>query len=153
MQGFTLLGADGRPYALAEQQGRPVLATFFKTTCPTCMLTFPYLEKLHQVYGPGGLVVWGISQDPLDDSLAFAVDHGVTFPILLDAGWAISQLYGIETVPTTFLFDNEGAVSFAFLSFCKEDLNQTAALVAGLLDAPQVTIAPSDDGKPPFRPG
>jgi peroxiredoxin len=152
-QPFAMLGIDGVPHTLSEQRGGPVLAAFFKTTCPTCMLTFHYLEKMHQTYGPHGLTVWGVSQDPLDDSLAFARDQGVTFPILLDTNWDVSLAYGIETVPTTFLFNEEGNVVYAFLSFCKDDINEVARLVAEQIEMEAVTIAPTGDGKPPFRPG
>jgi peroxiredoxin len=152
-QPFALLGTDGIAHTLAEQHGRPVLAAFFKTTCPTCMLTFQYLEKMHRTYGPLGLTVWGVSQDPLDDSLAFAREQGVTFPILLDTNWDISLTYGIETVPTTFLFDKEGTVAYAFLSFCKDDINETARLISEQIGAQAAMIAPANDGRPPFRPG
>jgi peroxiredoxin len=117
------------------------------------MMLFPYLERLYQLYRQHGLSVWGIAQDPLDASLAFAADHGVTFPILLDTTWDVSIAYGIETVPTTFLFDAQGTVTFGFTSFCKDDVNELARLAAEHAEGDAVVLAPPDDGKPPFRPG
>jgi thiol-disulfide isomerase/thioredoxin len=38
----------------------PVLLAFFKITCPTCQLTFPFLQRLMDRGGPR---VVGISQD------------------------------------------------------------------------------------------
>jgi len=154
---FVLLGTDGVPRSLSEPTGGPLLVAFFKTTCPTSELAFAYLERLHQVYGRQGgrqgLQVWGVSQDALDESLAFAVDQGVTFPVLLDAGWDASIAYGIETVPTMYLRNGSGDVVFTSISFVKDELNEMARLIAGQLGAPAVVIAPADDGKPPFKPG
>ena len=150
---FVLLDTSGAPQALSEQRGRPLLAAFFKVTCPTCMLAFPYLERLYQTYGPHGLTVWGISQDTLDDSLAFAREQGVTFPILLDTTWDVSTNYAIEHVPTTLLFGRAGKVICTAVAFAKDDLNEIARMVVLETGSEPAIIAPAGDGKPAFRPG
>ncbi len=150
---FALLGTDGLPYVLREQVGKPVVLVFFKTTCPTCMLVFPYIERLYQAYGRSGLTVWGMSQDPLDDSLAFARDYGATFPILLDTTWDVSDAWRINTVPTVFLIDAVGKIALTSVSFYKDELNRMAELVAARIGVDAVVVAPPDDGKPTFKPG
>lgn len=150
---FALLDTRGLPHALADHAGHPVLAGFFKTTCPTCMMTFPYLERLHRAYGRAGLAVWGVSQDTLDDSLAFAADHNLTFPILLDTTWDVSNMYGIQYVPTLYLFDAQGTLKYSGISFCKDDLNEIGRLIAEDMKVEPIVVAPADDGKPLFRPG
>ena len=150
---LALLATDGRQHVLGEPSGGPLLACFFKAECPTCQMLFPYLERLQQTYRHDGLSVWGVSQNPLDESLAFAAGLALSMPILLDDDWHASLAYGIETVPTLMLFDGQGAVSYMCYSFCKEDLNEIARLVSEQTGAPAAVIAPPDDGKPPFRPG
>jgi peroxiredoxin len=46
---FRLPRADGGEIGLEEiiAQG-PALLAFFKTSCPVCQLTFPFLERIHQ---------------------------------------------------------------------------------------------------------
>ena len=150
---FVLLDTNGVPHDLAGQSSGPVLAAFFKSTCLTCMMTFPYLERLYQAYGKRGLTVWGVSQDTLDESLAFASDQGATFPILLDTAWEASLAYEVETVPTLFLFDSRGQIIHTCASFFKDDLNEIARQVAAQTKSDPVVIAPPDDGKPRFKPG
>jgi peroxiredoxin len=154
---FLLVGTDGVPRSLSEPTGRPLLVAFFKTTCPACKMAFGYLERLNQAYGSQrngrGLEVWGVSQDALDESLAFAVEQGITFPVLLDTGWDASLAYGIETVPTMYLRNGSGDVLFTGVGFAKADLNEMSRLVAGQLGAPAEVIAPAGDANPPFRPG
>lgn len=150
---FSLGGIDGKSYTLNQNGARLTLAVFFKVTCPTCALTFPYLEKLYQTYRGAGLAVWGISQDDKAASVEFAAKNGSTFPILLDNGFRVSRTYDPEFVPTGLLVDSESKIADNLLAFSKPQLNHISQTVAGRLRVPAAIIAPEDDGKPPFRPG
>jgi len=150
---LPLLDTDGVQHLLGAPASGPVLAAFFKTTCPTCMLTFRYLERIHQAYTPYGATVWGISQDGREESLAWAAHQEITFPILLDTDWVASLAYELDYVPTMFLFDRSGQIVHISVSFLKTDLNEMALLIAEETHSAPVEIAPSDDGKPSFRPG
>jgi hypothetical protein len=43
----------------------------FKTTCPTCEFTWPYLERLRKAAGPTGLRIVAVSQDDPEKAAAF----------------------------------------------------------------------------------
>jgi peroxiredoxin len=147
---FTLSGVDGKSYALDNTT--LTLAVFFKTTCPVCMLAWPYLERMHQAYKDAGLAVWGISQHQRDVSKNFASKYGSTFPILIDADWHISRQYDPAVVPTLFLIDG-GKIVERVDAFNKAELNRLSNVIATRLGAPTTLIARDDDGNPPFRPG
>src|SRR5215470_16699628 len=94
---FSVKGLDGKEYSLQEllKQG-PVIAAFFKVSCPVCQFTFPFLERLYKRCGSSGVVFLGISQDNAADSKDFAREFGLTFPILLDEkGYPVSNGYGL----------------------------------------------------------
>jgi peroxiredoxin len=150
---FSLRGIDGKTYAPNKDGARLTLAVFFKTTCPTCMLAWRYIEKIHQQYGAAGLAVWGISPDAQDASAKFASQHGSTFPILLDADLSVSRAYDPEFVPTLFLIDRDRMIMDTVVAFDKAGLNRLAQTIAARLNAPAAVIAPPDDGNPPFKPG
>jgi len=150
--GLALRGLDGQAHRLHEATG-PVLVVFFKVSCETCGLAFPYFERLFQAYPQGGWHLWGISQDSASDSQAFVEEHGVTFPILLDEGWAISRAYDPEGVPTSFLIGPDAKVTRVVPAFQKAALNELSAIIAGYIGAEPVVIIPNDDPAPPFRPG
>ena len=61
--GFSLQDSNGKDYSLSTllEKG-PVVAAFFKISCPVCQYTFPFLERLHQRYGMTATFL-GISQD------------------------------------------------------------------------------------------
>jgi cytochrome c biogenesis protein CcmG/thiol:disulfide interchange protein DsbE len=150
---FSLSGIDNKKYGLNQAHAKLTLAIFFKTTCPTCALAFPYFIKLHQAYGDAGLAVWGISQDERDESVAFASEHGSTFPILIDADLRVSREYDPEFVPTMFLIDVSGKIVDRILAFDKAGLNRVASASAQVLDTSVSIVAPDNDGNPPFKPG
>lgn len=150
---FTLRGIDDKQYALNQHDARLTLVVFFKTTCPTCMLAFPYIEKIQRAYRDAGLQVWGVSQDARDLSAEFARAYGATFAILTDADLRVARVYDPEFVPTTFLIDRTGKINDCVIAFNKIELNRVAKVIAEKLDAPAALIAPDDDGNPVFKPG
>jgi peroxiredoxin len=105
-------GKDGGKFSLqsALKQG-PVLAAFFKVSCPVCQYTFPYLERMHKAHGDNRITIVGISQDNQRDTAAFLKEYGVTFPTLLDDpnGYAVSNAYGLTNVPSLFLIGQAGS--------------------------------------------
>ena len=87
---FDALSIDGKPVALEQFRGRPMLIV---NTASACGFTpqFGGLEQLHQAYGPRGLVVLGFpcnqfgSQDPgSNDEIATFCQRnfGVSFPMM-----------------------------------------------------------------------
>ena len=87
---FTAAQINGKPVDLKKFEGKAMLIV---NTASACGFTpqFAGLEKLHQSYGPRGLVVLGFpcnqfgAQDPGSDGeiAAFCqVNYGVTFPMM-----------------------------------------------------------------------
>src|SRR5260221_2545595 len=103
--GFSLKGLDGKSYSLeALHEKGPVVAAFFKISCPVCQFTFPFLERLYKRYRGDSVTFLGISQDDARATKEFAREYGVTFPMALDEkGYPASNAYGLTSVPTIFL--------------------------------------------------
>jgi len=110
----------------------PALLAFFKVSCPVCQLTFPFLERIHQGAGEDQLQVIAVSQDDARDTRDYNRRYGVTFRTLLDEarkGYAVSNAFGISTVPALFLVEQDGAVSLASAGFVKRDIGAVAERV------------------------
>ena len=152
---FTLVDATGAPHRLADALAEgPVVLAFMKTSCGTCSLAFPYLERLHQAYPSDRWQIWGICQDPASAVESFSGKNGVTFPMLLDgADFPVSRAYDPPATPTIFLVDREGTITSGHYGLAKPDLNALAEQVAAVLDEHPVVVAPSDDGIPDYKPG
>jgi peroxiredoxin len=144
---ISLPSLDGSKFSLqaALKQG-PVLAAFYKISCPICQYTFPFIERLHKAYGDKKITIVGISQNTQRDTAAFMKEYGVTFRNLLDDpnGYAVSNAYGLTTVPSLFLIGQDGQIEITSVGWVKkevEDINRKLA-------AAQQTPLP-----PIFRPG
>ena len=153
--GFSLKSLDNKEYPLNTVLERsPVVAAFFKVSCPVCQFTFPFLERLHKRYGGDGVTFLGISQDDLRATQNFAKEYGVTFPLLLDEnGYPVSNAYGLTNVPTIFLIDPDGSVKVSCMGFDKKDLEKIAA---NLAERKKISLAPlfrSDEVVPANKPG
>lgn len=120
---FELQSHAGGSLALPDLLGKsPVILAFFKISCPVCQLTAPFLERL--AANPS-IPVIGISQDDASGTLAFVKRFGLRFPVLLDTcrtGYVVSNGFGISSVPSIFLVEQDSSISFSFSGFCRRDL-------------------------------
>jgi peroxiredoxin len=153
--GFSLKALDNREYSLnAVMERGPVVAAFFKVSCPICQFTFPFLDRIYKRYGGDDVTFLGISQDDARATRTFAKEYGVTFPLLLDeSGYPVSNAYGLTNVPTTFLIDTDGTVKVSSMGFDKRDLETMAAYLA---EHKQLSLAPlfrPDEIVPANKPG
>lgn len=145
---FSLLAMDDTEHQIPHQ---PTLLVFFETDCPTCLLTFPYLNKLASRLGNG--VVIGISQDDEQSTKTFAEQLQIRFPILLDRDLKVSAQYDPVAVPTLFLLDQAGQILQTQIAFDKAELNSITASLCELTGQASFVLAEPFDGNPATKPG
>ncbi len=152
--GFELEDLNGQKHSLPESgSGALVLLVFFKTTCSTCDLAFPYINRLWASYRDGWRL-WAVAQDPPERASEYARQYGIEYPVLPDtADYAVSKRYDPPATPTYFLIDRDGRVIFTSHGFSKDDLNEISRLIAHGLGVEAQEVAPPDDGQPSFKPG
>jgi peroxiredoxin len=85
-----------------------VLVNFWATWCPPCRKEMPDLEALYNRFKGDGLVVLAISDEDAAKVRPFIAERQVTYPILLDPGRKVSDLFQVEGIPKTFVYDREG---------------------------------------------
>jgi peroxiredoxin len=149
------LGKDGGEFSLhAAIQKGPVLAAFFKVSCPTCQYAFPYLERLHKAHGGKKITVIGISQNNQSDTAAFLKEYGITFPTLLDDpnGYAVSNAYGLTNVPTLFLIGQDGQIEITSVGWVKQEVEDINRKLAAAQQTPPLIFQPGEDVRD-FRAG
>lgn len=121
---FDLKTVDGKRFSLSEELSRgPVVAAFFKVSCPTCQYAFPFVERLYKAYGKKGVTIVGVSQNDAKETEAFAKDFGVTFPLLLDdtRSYPVSNAYGLTNVPTIFWIAQDWEIDVSSVGWVKAD--------------------------------
>jgi peroxiredoxin len=127
--------------------GLPVLLAFFKTSCPICQLTWPYLQRLHAAYGGKSVRVVGVSQDDAASSRAFYAAHGAaTFDLLLDPEptFVASHAFDVESVPLIVLLAPDGTIEDTFAGWSKKRMEALGARFAST-SVPLVPVVPPGD--------
>jgi peroxiredoxin len=130
---FTLPSMDDKPFSLRAALARgPVLAAFFKISCPTCQYAFPFLQRIHEAHENKAVTIVGISQNTKKDTAAFIKEYGISFPVLLDDthSYPVCNAYGLTNVPTIFWIAPDGDIEISSVGWVRkemEEFNQRAA--------------------------
>lgn len=154
--GAQLHDAEGGAHDLRAELARgPVLLGLYKSSCQASKTMFPYLERLHQRYGPDGLRVYGVSQDSANITRSFARRLELTFPILIEPdGYPMAHAFDITATPTVFLIRSDGTVAHVTMGFMKAAVDELGAAVATELGrSPEPVVGDWDAGVPMFVPG
>ena len=154
---FLLKAIDGKDFSLAALlEHGPVLAAFYKISCPVCQFTFPFLERLYKRNGNGSATILGISQDDAAATKAFAKEYGITFPMALDEKqkeYPASNAYGLTNVPSIFLIEPDGNVKIACVGFDKKDLESIASALAEREKMVPAPLFRTNESVPDHKPG
>ncbi len=110
---FTTI--TGSKLALKDLRGKPVLVTFWATSCGSCMKEIPHLLDLYQRFHPKGfeLIAVAMAYDPPNQVVAMAKDKSLPYPIVLDIqGEHANAFGGVWATPTTYLIGADGKISW-----------------------------------------
>ena len=120
--GFTLKNLDNADVALAQYKGQVVLLNFWATWCGPCRLEMPAIQQRYATYKGQGFAVLAVDYDePAPDVGAFAQAYHLTFPVLLDPGGKVNDLYRIIGYPTSFFVDRDGMITRLHVGAMSED--------------------------------
>lgn len=98
--------------------GQVVLVDFWASWCAPCKASFPMMSKLHQDFGPRGLVIAAVGIDEkAAAATAFVKKLAPVFPTLHDASQSLVKQVGVPTMPTSYLLDRTGKVRFVHTGF------------------------------------
>ena len=83
---MTLPDPDGKQVAIpAAWAGRTTLVNLWATWCAPCLKEMPDLQAFADAQGATGVQVVGIALDDAAAVAAFLRQHGITYPVLVDA--------------------------------------------------------------------
>ena len=88
--------------------GEVVLVNFWATWCPPCQKETPDLEALYERFKSRGFVILGISDEDSSKVKPFVAKRKITYPVLLDPGRKVNQLFQINGIPKSFVYDRAG---------------------------------------------
>lgn len=105
---FTLTDLQGKSWHLADLRGKVVLVNFWATWCPPCRKEMPDLQALYDKYKDQGFLVLSISDEGTANVMPFIKERNISYPVLLDPGRKVTELYQVDGIPKSFVYDREG---------------------------------------------
>jgi thiol-disulfide isomerase/thioredoxin len=104
----------GEPLSIAKFKGKVVLVDFWATWCGPCVAELPNVLAAYKKYHDKGFEIIGISLDQDENALkSFIKEKGMVWPQYFDGkSWdsKLGQKYGLNSIPMTFLLDQEGKI-------------------------------------------
>lgn len=131
---LTLQTLDGRALSLSQLRGKPVLVTFWATTCPVCVKEIPYLARLYEELRPQGLELIAIAMayDPPSYVMQMAQQRRIPYPVALDVHSTAAESFGgVTLIPAAFLISPQGHLAQRYLG--EMDLDQVRRAILQML--------------------
>lgn len=120
---FSLPDQNGKIHNLTDMRGKRLLLYFYpKDDTGGCTTQACSIEVALPDFGKRGVVVWGVSVDPVKSHAKFAVKYGLSFTLLSDENKEVVEKYGVwgtkkfmgreymGTMRTSFLIDAQGII-------------------------------------------
>jgi len=110
---FTLKNQAGENVRLEDMRGQVVMLNFWASWCGPCRQEMPLMDEIYEEYEKFGFTILAVNVDEdAADADRFLSTVPVTFPILYDGESRVSELYGVDAMPTTVMIDRSGNKRF-----------------------------------------
>ena len=105
---------DGKKLSLTQAMGKVTIIDFWASWCRPCRNENPYVVEIYNKYHDQGLNIIGVSLDKNKASWLHAIDSdGLKWQHVSDLKFwqePIAKLYGVMSIPQTFIIDAKGII-------------------------------------------
>jgi peroxiredoxin len=125
---IALKDLDGKTWTLGdfrkseEREGQVVVLDFWSITCPVSVRYEERMKKIAATCKKKDVVFLAINanhneldadaEDPLARIKAYAKKAEINFPVLIDHGNKVADLFGAETTPHVYVIDRAGVLQY-----------------------------------------
>jgi thiol-disulfide isomerase/thioredoxin len=109
---FTVYNKEGKSVKLSDMKGKPVVLNFWASWCPPCKSEMPDFDEICKEFdGKVTFMMVNLTdgvQETVESARNFIHMMEYSFPVYYDTSMEASNVYGIQSIPTTFFIDAEG---------------------------------------------
>ena len=109
------------------------LVYFWSVWCGACRVAVPTLARWQRTFGPQGLSVIGVTDDPPEVVRQALARAAVPYSIALDPGSKVGAAFWVEALPTFFVVDPVGRVAHAVEGWDPVGSRAMESVIRGLL--------------------
>jgi len=129
------LDGDGN-LALSAYRGKVVYLDFCASWCGPCLTSLPLLEELRTEFPSEDFQILAVNvDDDPDKARKFLSRISVNYPSATDPAGRIPEIFGVETMPTSFIIDRNGVVRHVQNGFHKSELGSLRSRIQELVGA------------------
>ncbi|MED1789424.1 TlpA disulfide reductase family protein [Brevibacillus laterosporus] len=124
---FELPSMGGTTYKFSGQRQKPLILNFWASWCGPCKMEAADLQKIYEK-NKDNVDLYAINltkTDDLDSVKAFVDTYKLTMPILYDQDETVAKLYQILAIPTTFIIDQNGVVTYKVMGPIEQGVFQS----------------------------
>ena len=130
----SITDLDGHTVAFEDLRGKVVLINLWATWCPPCMAEMPSLQNLWKEFEKNDdIQVLCITTESADEVRRHPVSRDLEMPLYVFNGPVPAELQ-VDNLPTTFIFDGSGKVTFGHTGMARWDDAEVVAYLKGLLE-------------------
>lgn len=136
---FTASDLDGGKVVLSSFRGKKaVMLNFWGIRCGSCIEEMPYLEDMYQRYKGKEVVFLGVDTDGVNSDIIKSslkdLDLKISYTLLTDTDFTITDLYTNFLVPLTIVIDKKGVISYIHTGFEKGREKEYEKALRSVLD-------------------
>jgi thiol-disulfide isomerase/thioredoxin len=124
-------------FDLGQYAGKVVVLDFWASWCEPCRRSFPWLNAMHDKYGPDGLVIVGVNLDmERTDARRFLAEYPADFAIVYDENQALARAYEVVAMPSSYVIGRDGKLAARHMGFKVKQQDEYEALLVEALREP-----------------
>ena len=131
------------PISLSDYRGKVIYLDFWASWCAPCRISLPLLNELHNELGTEDFTVLAINIDEdITKAKRFLQRYPVDYPILLDTSASVAEAYELPAMPTSFIIDQNGNITYTHVGLKEKDIEEIRGHVVDLLNYKKNTSLP-----------
>lgn len=136
----------GEEIRISDHRGKVMVMSFWATWCPHCRNQFPALDYIQQQVDPSRLrvVLINFKEDISTYRAVLRQTSKSTVTWTHDRRGAVSDAYGVTSVPRTFIIDKSGKLASIRVGYSDDGLPNLLAMLNELLAEPYAGAAVDD---------
>ena len=133
---FQIIPAE--EFTIDDLNGYVTYLDFWAAWCIPCRESFPWMQEMRERFADTKLRIVAVNLDQTTESMQeFLNEHQTDFSIVTDSSYSLFRQYGIQGVPTSLLFNEQGEEIWRHSGFQQKhigDYQQAIEQSLGLLN-------------------